>query len=63
MMIVRNRGARGPRYRVERSPQPEVFLTDVLIDIVLIWAHALRCAGCLLLGVCRGAARELRGRR
>lgn len=62
-MIERNRSPYGPRYRVRRSPPPEVYLTDVLIDIALIWGHALRCLGALLAGVCRGAARELRGRR
>lgn len=35
-MIIRNRSPYGPRYRIVRAPQPEVYLTDVLIDIVLV---------------------------
>lgn len=62
-MIVRNRSPYGPRYRIVRAPKPEVYLTDVLIDVVVIWAHGLRCVGALLLGVGRGVAAELRTRR
>lgn len=67
MPVVRNRSPRGPRYYVYRSPPPDVYLTDVLIDIVVIWGYALRCLGRALLaacwflgGACRGAAQELR---
>lgn len=67
MPIVRNRSPYGPRYHVRRSPPPDVYLTDVLIDIALIWGYALRCLGRALLAacwflvaVCRGAAQELR---
>lgn len=57
-MIIRNRSPIGPRYRLVRAPQPDVYLTDVLIDIVLVWKHGLRCLGAFLAGICRGAMQE-----
>lgn len=62
-MIVRNRSPYGPRYRLVRSPAPEVYLTDVLIDIGVVWMHALRMCASFVLGLLLGAAGEARRQR